>query len=82
VTSPAVKENRPTDIDAEVEEAIRVCDGDVRAALRATLVANAFLEGRLEEVLEMVSAGYGRGRVRKVPKSKREAEKRYALPLP
>jgi hypothetical protein len=82
VTSPAVKQDRSTEVDAEVEEAIRVCDGDVRAALRATLVANAFLESRMEEVLEMVSAGYGRGRVRMVPKSKREAEKRYALPLP
>ena len=60
-------------IDEEVEAAIRICDGDVRAALRATLVANAFLERRLEKVLEMISAGYGRGKLRAVPKTKREA---------
>ena len=38
------------DLETEVEEAIRLCGGDTRAALRATLVANAFLERRLEEV--------------------------------
>jgi hypothetical protein len=70
------------DIDAEVKEAIKVCDGDIRAALRATLVANAFPERRLEEVLETISAGYGHGTVRKAPLSRREARRRYALPLP
>ena len=30
--------------EAEVEEAIATCGGDVRAALRATLIANAYLE--------------------------------------
>jgi hypothetical protein len=84
VSEPAVKEEvaAAPDIDAEVEEAIKVCDGDIRAALRATLVANAYLEGELERVLEMVSTGYGRGKVRQPPISKREAEKRYGLPLP
>lgn len=75
--SAAAKIVQPVqDIDQEVEEAIRLCDGDARAALRATLVANAFLERSLEEVLEMISAGYGRGKVRVVTKAKREAEKR------
>ncbi|MEA2926394.1 MAG: hypothetical protein QOD25_3516, partial [Alphaproteobacteria bacterium] len=31
-------------IEAEVDEAIVVCGGDARAALRAMLVANAYLE--------------------------------------
>ena len=30
----------------------------------------------------MVSTGYGRGKVRQPPISKREAEKRYGLPFP
>jgi hypothetical protein len=30
--------------EAEVEEAIATCEGDVRAALRASLIANAYLE--------------------------------------
>ena len=31
-------------LEAEVDEAIATCGGDVRAALRATLIANAYLE--------------------------------------
>ena len=30
------------ELEAEVDEAIRMCGGDVRGALRATLVANAY----------------------------------------
>jgi hypothetical protein len=52
------------DVKADTEEAISLCDGDVRAALEATLVANAYLEAELEYVLEMVSAEYCRGKVR------------------
>ena len=70
------------DIEAEADLAIMLCDGDVRAALKATLIANAYLEDEVERIREMLSTGYGRGKVRKVPLSKREAEKRYGLPLP
>ena len=31
-------------LEQEVDSAIAVCDGDVRAALRATLIANAYLD--------------------------------------
>ena len=31
-------------LEAEVDDAIATCGGDVRAALRATLIANAYLE--------------------------------------
>jgi hypothetical protein len=31
-------------LEAEVDEAIATCRGDVRAALRATLIANTYLE--------------------------------------
>lgn len=48
------------DIEAEVDLAIMICDGDVRAALKATLIANAFLEEEAERIKEMVSAGYTR----------------------
>src|ERR1700704_3605727 len=43
------------DLEAEVDEAIRICSGDVRAALRATLVANSFLEGELNRLTEAIS---------------------------
>jgi hypothetical protein len=47
------------------------------AALRATLIANAFLERRVELLLAGQSAGYARGRVRKpsaAAKKKDDAE--------
>ena len=46
------------DVDADIEAAIEACGGDVRAALRATLVANAFLEDNLEKTLALVSTGF------------------------
>jgi hypothetical protein len=37
-------------VEAEVAEAIASCGGDLRAALRATLVANAYLEAEIERL--------------------------------
>jgi hypothetical protein len=53
--------------EAEVEEAIVTCGGDVRAALRATLIANAYLEAEIERLTEAISTGFARGRMRKPP---------------
>ena len=52
-----------TSLEAEVDEAIATCGGDVRTALRATLVANAYLEAELERLTEVVPAGFARGRM-------------------
>jgi hypothetical protein len=52
----------PDPLDAAVQQAIAACDGDVRAALRAALVANAFLEAPVEELSRAVSFGFLRGR--------------------
>ena len=51
--------------EAEVAEAIASCGGDVRAALRATLIANAYLEAEIERLTEAISTGFARGRMRK-----------------
>jgi hypothetical protein len=67
VPEPAVAAD--PDIDREVEQAVAVCGGDVVAALRATLIANAFLEAEVERLTQAVSSGFARGRVRK-PKAK------------
>ena len=48
-------------IEAEVDDAIATCGGDVRAALRATLIANT----EIERLTEAVSTGFARGRMRK-----------------
>ncbi len=34
-------------LDAAVEQAIAVCDGDMRAAIRALVVVNNFLESEI-----------------------------------
>jgi hypothetical protein len=41
----------------EINEAISLCGGDVRAALRATLIANTFLEAEVERLTVAVSSG-------------------------
>lgn len=51
-------------LDAAVEQAIAVCDGDMRAAIRALIVANNFLEFEISELKKAVSHAYTRGRFR------------------
>jgi hypothetical protein len=42
--------------------AIAACGGDVRAALKAMIVANEFLESEVCELMQAVSHAYVRGR--------------------
>ena len=51
-------------LEAAVNEAIAACDGDTRAAVRALLVANDFLESEVAELKRAVSHAYTRGRFR------------------
>ena len=51
-----------TPIDEEVREALAICKGNAIDALRITLIANAFLEARIEELEAQVSAGFKRRR--------------------
>src|SRR5215468_11045104 len=52
------------DIDAAADMVIAACDGDARAAVKATLVANGYLETELDRIAELVSPGFARGRIR------------------
>jgi len=61
MTEPARKAQDT--LEADVDLAIAVCDGDVRAALRATLVYNDFLERKLDTIRAMVSSGFARGKI-------------------
>ena len=54
-------------LEAEADEAIGACGGDVRTALRATLIANAYLEAEIERLTEAISTGFARGQMRKPP---------------
>ena len=63
--SSVLKPNEQDDgLDAAVEQAIAVCDGDMRAAIRALIVANNFLESEISELKKAVSHAYTRGRFR------------------
>ena len=62
-------------IEDEVQEALAICGGDAIAALRITLIANAFLEAEIDRLSAAVSSGFARGKVRKAPKPKEGKEK-------
>jgi hypothetical protein len=51
-------------LEAAVDQAIAVCDGDMRAAVRAPIVANIHLESEIAELMKAVSHAYARGRFR------------------
>jgi hypothetical protein len=50
-------------LEAAADEAIAACGGDAREAVKALIVANAFLETELEKLRAAVSMGYARGRL-------------------
>jgi hypothetical protein len=62
---PADPESPPTPepdrLEAATEQAIAVCGGDARDAVRALIVANEFFEAQVEELRADVSKGYARG---------------------
>jgi hypothetical protein len=49
-------------LEAAVEQAISACGGDVRATIRALIVANEYLETEVSELMKAVSHAYARGR--------------------
>jgi hypothetical protein len=51
-------------LEASVDQAIAACEGDARAAVRALIVANHFLESEIAELKRAVSHAYTRGRFR------------------
>lgn len=59
------KKDAPDPYEVAAEEAIAACDGDVRAALKAALIAMTMLETEVKELTHAISRGYARGRLRK-----------------
>ena len=47
-------------LDAAVDAAIQTCDGDARAAVRALIVANNYLEAEVKRLAEAGSSGFRR----------------------
>lgn len=61
-----IPEPEPTqgdDLAAAVDAAIAACDGDPRAAIKALIVANAFLHQQVERLTDLVSPGFARGKL-------------------
>jgi hypothetical protein len=58
--SPAAPAAAPG-LEAAVDAAIAICDGDPRATVRALILANAYLEDALGRLQASVSRGYVRG---------------------
>ena len=56
-------ETEPNDgLEAAVDQAIAACGGDLRATIRALIVANDYLESEVSELMKAVSHAYARGR--------------------
>ena len=51
-----------TGLEAAVDQAIAACGGDVRATVRALILANNYLEDEVAELMKAVSHAYARGR--------------------
>jgi hypothetical protein len=50
------------ELEAAVDQAIAACDGDMRSAVRALVVANNYLESEVSELMKAISHAYTRGR--------------------
>jgi len=62
---PAEPQARTEDeagLEAAVDQAISACGGDMRATIRALIVANEYLESEVGELMKAVSHAYTRGR--------------------
>ena len=49
-------------LEAATDQATEACDGDIRAALKAMIVANDSLESEARGLMQAVSHAYVRGR--------------------
>jgi len=50
------------ELETAVDQAISACGGDLKATIRALIVANEYLESEVGELMKAVSHAYARGR--------------------
>lgn len=63
--SPVSQPNeRDNGLEDAIDQAIAVCGGDMRATVRALIVANNHLESEIAELKKAISHAYTRGRFR------------------
>ena len=63
--STSNQQPQPDALELATDQAIAACDGDVRATVRALIVANGLLEAELTEVYAATSKGFARGRTKR-----------------
>ena len=62
-------------LESDIDEAIALSGSDARAALRATMLANRFLEEEGERLSQAVCSSFARGKVRRWAKPGDEEKK-------
>jgi hypothetical protein len=71
--SPAPNPQPDTDqLDAAADEAIAVCGGNIRDALKALIVAYGLLEAEVKQLQASVSNGYARGKFESSPRGRKD----------
>jgi len=63
--APEPTSNGADELEAAVAATIKSCDGDPRAAVRALILSNAYLENQVETLSGLVSPGYARKKIKK-----------------
>jgi hypothetical protein len=61
-SQPSTQDDDGLELEAAVDQAIEACGGDLRATIRALIVANDYLESEVGELMKAVSHAYTRGR--------------------
>ena len=59
----AVRTSEDAELEQATNEAIAACDGDLRGAIQALLIANEYLEQRNRELAAYISVGFVRGQL-------------------
>ena len=62
-SAPDPEQSDADQLEATADQAIAACHGDAREAVKALIVANAFLETELEKLRAAASTGYARGKL-------------------
>lgn len=57
------------DLEADVDEVIRNCGGNPRAAIRALIISNTYLSAEVERLVAALSVGFTYGKFRQAPKA-------------
>jgi len=61
-SDPQTRAGDTSELEGAIDQAIAACGGDLRATVRALILANEYLENEVAELMKAVSHAYARGR--------------------